>query len=174
MPDKLKSIILRLIAAFSLVMMLISCGGNKKNIPDISNIKLDLSFKRFEKDFFSLDTSALEQAVRSLENNYPRFLSCWMSDVFNIPPDSTGGYYSAVLPLRRYGGLNASYDSTMKLYGDVDWLKADMEKAFKYYLHHLPGFRVPEVVTFVSEYSVAAFTCGDSVLGIGLDMYLGS
>jgi len=48
-----------------LVVSVISCN-NKKNIPDVSSIKIDMKLKRFEKDFFVMDTNAVAASLDSL------------------------------------------------------------------------------------------------------------
>jgi hypothetical protein len=44
---------------------------------------------------------------------------------------------------------------------------------FRYYRYYFPEKPIPQVTTLVSEYSVDAFTYGDSLCGIGLDLFLG-
>ena len=46
---------------------LFSCKD--KNVPNVSNIKVDLTVKRFEQDFFAIDTN---QIMPSLEKLGPK------------------------------------------------------------------------------------------------------
>ena len=39
-------------------ILMISCSS-KKELPDVSNIKVDLTTYRFEKDFFALDSASV-------------------------------------------------------------------------------------------------------------------
>ena len=43
-----------------LAISFIACK-DKKNIPDVSDIKIKLAVERFDEDFFSLDTTGIEK-----------------------------------------------------------------------------------------------------------------
>ena len=62
----------------SLVVLVIflSCS-NKKNAPDVSDIKTDVTIHRFDKDFFALDTTQLQASLLQIEKKYPAFLSLY-------------------------------------------------------------------------------------------------
>ena len=47
---------MRLIAASLSAVLLFSCNKSDK-IPDVSNIKIEITTERFEKDLFNLDRS---------------------------------------------------------------------------------------------------------------------
>ncbi|HEX3024671.1 MAG TPA: hypothetical protein VHP12_05625, partial [Chitinophagaceae bacterium] len=55
---------------FLLLIEIISCT-QKKNIPDVSSIKINLKVERFEKDFFSIDTNKVSASLDSLNIKYP-------------------------------------------------------------------------------------------------------
>ena len=61
----------------------------------------------------------------------------------------------------------------MKLYPDISWIERDLQDGFRHYLYYFPGRRVPAVYTCITGFNNSIIT-GDSVLGIGLDRYLGS
>ena len=61
----------------------------------------------------------------------------------------------------------------MKLYPDISWIERDLQNGFRHYLHYFPGRKVPAVYTCITGFNNSIIT-GDSVLGIGLDRYLGS
>ncbi len=65
---------------------LISCN-NDKNIPDVSGIKIQVRIKRFEKDFFSLDTFNLATGLKQLHQNYPGFTNDFINNILglNVP-----------------------------------------------------------------------------------------
>jgi len=43
--------------------------------PDVSHIRVDLKMKRFEKDFFALDTNNLDKEFEKLRIDYHNFLN---------------------------------------------------------------------------------------------------
>ncbi len=68
---------------------------------------------------------------------------------------------------------NDVYGLTMKLFPDTDDIKKGLEDAFRHYLYYFPDKKVPSVYTCITGFNKSIIT-GDSVLGIGLDRYLGA
>ncbi len=62
---------------------IISCN-NDKNIPDVSGIKIPVSVKRFEKDFFALDTFNLATGLNELNENYPGFTNDFINNILGL------------------------------------------------------------------------------------------
>ncbi len=136
---------------------------------------MDVTIDRFEQDFLRIDTTKLQREVARLQEKYPLFFDCYAENVmgFKHPRDTTMEYLPRINSLLNYGGFRAAYDSTMDKYSDISFLREDAAQAFKYVKHYFPDKHLPELVTFISEYSYGVITCGDSIVGIGLDMYLG-
>ena len=67
---------------------------------------------------------------------------------------------------------NEVYASVMKLYPDISDIESDLQEAFRHYLYYFPARKVPAVYTCITGFNNSIIT-GDSVLGIGLDRYLG-
>ncbi len=82
------------------------------------------------------------------------------------PRQAMGGFLSA--PQVRH-----LYDTVQQVYGDLRWLEKDLSKMFRYYKYYFPKKPIPQVVTMISEYATDAFTAGDSLCGVGLDLFLG-
>jgi hypothetical protein len=64
------------------------------------------------------------------------------------------------------------YVECKKKYADFTVYEAELSEAFKLYKYYFPKNTVPKFCTFVSGFNYA-ITADDSILGIGLDMYLG-
>lgn len=155
--------------------MAFGCGNSsKKKLPDISEIEVNLEINRFEKDLFSMDTSSMESEAVRLKSEYPGFYDCYMTDIMQVeklPGDDT-------LPVKlknllNLGGFRASYDSVVLAFPDLSNLESEIKKAFRYLHYYVPEITVPQVVTFVSEFTYGITLCNDSVIGIGLDLFLG-
>ncbi len=159
------------------LIFLASCGSNtnKPAAADVSDVDVEVDIKRFEKDLFSIDTSQIEKEVTALQDKYPSFFDCFATNImgFKHPRDTGKEYLARLSPLLNYGGFRAAYDSTMEQYSSIDFLRKDSKEAFRYFKHHFPNKQIPGLVTFISEYSYGVITCGDSIVGIGLDLYLG-
>ena len=79
MCKKLKNILLmftrtfeKLMFAMMLLLLVTSCGDDIE-VPDISNIEVDVDFYRFDRDFNNLDTLNFEESITELDGKYPNF-----------------------------------------------------------------------------------------------------
>ena len=154
--------------------LIIACGdGDKRNTPDISGIKVDLKIQRFEQDLFALDTNNLDAGIALLVQKYPdlylAFTQYMIHDQTN-PQETPAAAVRAFITIPEIRRLN---DTVQQVYGDLRWLEKDLEKMFRYYKYYFPNRPTPQVATVVSEFASDAFAYGDSLYGIGLDMFLG-
>lgn len=150
------------------------CGSDDdRNIPDVSGINLEVKVRRFDQDLFALDTANLETGMERLAQKYPVMLPLFAVNIIHdqTNPDETPA--EAVGGFLRSAQVRAVYDTVQQVYGDLRWLERDLTQMFKYYQYYFPKKPVPEVVVMVSEFATDAFTAGDSLCGIGLDMFLG-
>lgn len=159
------------------LFFLSSCnwGNDKPNPPDISDVSVNVSLERFEQALFAIDTTKMHREVDQLKKEYPLFFDCFIEDVMGIkhPRDTSEQYIKRLKSLLNYGGFRAAYDSTMEKYGNIDFLTEDIRQSYRYFHHYFPHKPKPDIVTFISEYGYGVITCGDSIVGIGLDLYLG-
>jgi len=157
-----------------LFSLLFGCGqGNDRNTPDVSEIKVNIKIQRFEQDLCALDTNNLAVGMARLAQKYPSLFPLFTE---NIIRDQSNPNETAEQALRGFVSAPATrllYDTVQQVYGDLRWLEKDISQMFRYYRYYFPQKPVPEVATIISEFSVDAFTFGDSLCGIGLDLFLG-
>ncbi|HRI61675.1 MAG TPA: hypothetical protein PK228_18175 [Saprospiraceae bacterium] len=151
-----------------------SCSSDTtKHAPDVSGIQLEIKIRRFDQDLFALDTGNIEAGMQQLTKSYPQMLPLFAVNIIHdmtnpneMPAQAVRGFLSAP-------EVRQLYDTVQQVYGDLRWLERDLTQMFKYYKYYFPEKPVPEVIAIVSEYATDAFTAGDSLCGIGLDMFLG-
>jgi len=68
---------------------------------------------------------------------------------------------------------NDVFTLTMKVYPDVKEIEEKLNEAFRHYLYYFPERKVPGIFTCITGFNNSIIT-GDSILGIGLDRYLGA
>lgn len=151
-----------------------SACHNDRDVPDVSGIKADIKIERFDQDLFALDTNNLQAGIAGLQQKYPDMFRLFTENIIHdqtnaheTPEQAIGSFIKSV-PIRE---LN---DTVQQVYGDLKWLERDLSQMFRYYQYYFPKKPVPKVAAIVSEFSVDAFTYGDSLCGIGLDMFLGA
>jgi hypothetical protein len=111
--------------------------------------------------------------MERLLGKYPLMLPLFCNEIIH---DQTNPDETAVEAM--YGFLTAPQvrslnDTVQKYYADLRWLEKDLNQMFRYYRYYFPEKPLPQVVTMVSEFATDAFTAGDSLCGIGLDLFLG-
>ena len=140
-----------------------------RQVPDVSDIEADIAIRRFEQDFFRLDTNRMEAGLAGLQEAYPEFAPIFFGQVFQAPIADTAFYKGFIT----HPSIRHLYDTCQVVYGDMAGIEAELEQAFRFFQYYFPGEAMPTVTTFISEYSIAAFVYGENDLAIGLDLFLG-
>jgi hypothetical protein len=165
-------------AGLGLVMVAVAilpgCGrDDDRNLPNVSNIKVDVKIRRFDQALFALDSNNLEAGVSRLQTEYPSLFQLFTENIIHDQTNPKETPLEAVRGFVTVPEVRSLYDTVQQVYGDLRWLEKDLTQMFRYYKYYFPQKTVPEVSAVVSEFAVDAFTYGDSLCGIGLDLFLG-
>jgi hypothetical protein len=147
-----------------------SCRKNTYRV-NVSSIKVNIEIKRLEKEIFSLDPDKIQISVPHLKQEYGSFLQLfsYVINTGDINDPSFGDFLVRFCTDK----LNYEvYQEVIKKYPDTDKLQTELEDAFRHYLYYFPAKNVPAVFTCTAGFNNSIIT-GDSVLGIGIDRYLG-
>ncbi|MBP8959823.1 MAG: hypothetical protein KBG40_05290 [Bacteroidales bacterium] len=158
----------------SVIILTISCLLSCKRNPykvNISGISLEVHIKRLEKDLFSIDPLKIPDAIQTFKQKYGDFLK-YFGYVINIgePDDST--WTGGLIRFCTDRLNNEVFNETMKVFPDVQFIEEELSLAFRYYKYYFPSKPVPAVFTCITGFN-SSIIVGDSILGIGLDRYLG-
>ena len=165
-----------------LAVVFISC--NNSDVPDVSSIEMPLEVKRFEHDFFKIDTSNVAVAMQSLQKEYPGFLPDFVNNILGLDIDSVlspGNPQAEAIRifLRDYKPLK---DSADVLYKDFSVEQKELVHAMKLVKYYFPAYTLPHsVVTFIgpldANFLTSFGTQGDVLteyaFGVGLQLHLG-
>ena len=179
MMNKCVMSIMRLSTSSLLILILISCN-NSNNRPDVSNIKVDVKIQRFDKDFFTIDTNHLDQALNALNKKYPAFFPLYIQFLSPIEPmvkqegktfdEAVRVFYRTIKPLA---------NAVENKYSDLNKVQSELEKSFKYVKYYFPSFKIPAVIASVESFNpedpqeVYGSTLYHDTLIISLQMFLG-
>ncbi|MFQ5447122.1 MAG: hypothetical protein ACE5FF_09310 [Saprospiraceae bacterium] len=150
--------------------------GKGKDIPDVSNIGVQVEIKRFEQDLFALDTNDIAPELAKLEADYGEFSDIFFSQILGSKDSTVApeGHEAYVRGFITHPGVRHLYDTCQAVFPNLDGLKKDFQQAFQFYKYYFPLQPLSgEVVTYISEYSIGGFLYGDNSIGVGLDFYLG-
>lgn len=149
-----------------------SCKRNRFDI-DVSQIEAEISIQRMEREFRALNSDSTDELHLSLNQEYGTFYRRYLENITGIGlvKDPAISYSIKAFLSDKY--IAETFDDTEKKFSDdLGDIQAGLSEAFKHATFYFPEMIIPKVVSFVSgfQYSIAVT---DSVLGIGLDMYLG-
>lgn len=160
---------------FLLAILIFACKY-KKNVPNVSDIKVDIKLDRFDKDFFNIDSNNIRQGLDQLNQKYPIITSIFLQYVLGLDSAATIPGVKKFISLsgKLYNSVNAEFKNTTEL-------EQDFKKAFQFVKYYFPKYNVPTIATIAGP--VDALAQSDSgptpdflrpdVLGISLQFYLG-
>jgi len=162
----------------SLLCMQYGCNSSEKR-PDVSNINIELQTRRLDRDLSFLDTNYIGQGLQQLKEVYPDFLDFYLDTLLGYGihgnyNDSVSGIRNGLKPFLTHKDIRGLFDTVARHFPDTKNIEAGLTDGFKYMTHYYPGFHAPKIVYFLSglgQWSVV--TIDSTILGIGLDMYLG-
>ena len=164
---------MRLIAAYLFItVFLFSCNSGDK-IPDVSNIKIELSTQRFEKELFSLDTANFNAQLDQLQAKYPAFGENFITTILGADPkwspDSIADYVH-----RFVRAFRSVYDSTQVIFKDFTPYEKDIKHGLQFLKYYFPDYKVPnKIVTYIGPLDGFGDILADDAIIIGLHHHLG-
>ncbi len=167
-----KKVSLNILAIVMLIGMF-SCNNSTQK-PDVSNVKIEFSINRFEKDFFACKTS--EDLIRCRQKD------TFLFDIYvnNIIGDISGGKAtpfnekaSYLLKYILHPEIKDLYNECEKKFANFEQYTADFKSALSFYKYYFPDRTTPQIATMVAPFR-AFHPCTEKILGVSLDMYLGS
>lgn len=160
-----------------LAMMLFSCEAERRDtfVPDTSNIEVSLDVRRFEQDLFQLDTTDMINQLAKLEQQYPEFSNLFFSQILRskTPETPFEAHADFVNGFINHPEVRHLYDTCMILYQDMPEEIDKLEEALTLLKYYFPDLPTPDLTTFISEYTIAAFIYKEQSLAVGLDFFLG-
>ncbi len=160
-----------IIIALSLVIGLSSCKRNPYRV-NISSVSVNLEIERLEKDLFSIDPADIASSIPYLKEKYGGFLQLFSYVTHSGDIDDT--LFAEFLTGFCTEKLNYEvYQSVMAEYHDITAIENDLESAFRHYKYYFPGREIPSIYTCITGFN-NSLIIGDTIIGIGLDRYLGS
>ncbi|MEP7251546.1 MAG: hypothetical protein ABI683_04175 [Ginsengibacter sp.] len=173
----------KIICCVLVTTILFSCK-NGKDIPDVSGIKVTLESRRFEQDFFAIDTNNVAPSIQQILKKYPHFTPDFISNILGLDMDSllipSNSQDKAVsLFIKDYTHIK---DSSDKLFKDFSKENDEIKKALQFVKYYFPEYKLPtSVITFLgpinANFETSFGTQGDILtsegLGVDLQLHLG-
>ena len=151
-----------------------SCSENKWDV-DVEKVEIAQEFKRFEKDLYSVQREGLDiNELENIKKQYPQFFPLYMEGIMSFGRVNDPLTISVFNQYLRNKDIQEVIEKVHKTFPKAS-LQPDFEQlnnAFKRYHYYFPKRVVPNVITMTAAFNYAT-AADDSLLAIGLDMYLG-
>ena len=164
----------RIIAPLFISLFLISCHHGSK-IPDVSNIKIDITTQHFEQDFFACDSANVSNQMVQLRAKYPAFADIFFSQILETGPQMTATDLNVYVG----GFINAYkhvYDTAELRFNDFTPYEEEIKQGLQFVKYYFPAYKVPStIITYIGPVEgTGNFLASDyGILAIGLQHHLG-
>ena len=162
---------LLLIILFSLV----SCKKTNRfalNDKEI-NTNTSVSIQRFDSALIMLDTINIEYSVNKLYADFPRFTPPFIENILDENPEDKANVAQLLQNFLSDTIFRNVNQKALATYQNVNALEKDLTAAFNFLNHYFPRIKTPEIYFFVSGLN-RSILLDDNIVGIGVDLYLGS
>lgn len=146
--------------------------------PDISGVSAPVTLVRFDREMMALDTNDLAAGLRRLDARYPDFTDVYLRQILRLRQDDFSQEEQALMmkAFITYPFIN-EVDSIIRQRFPAEALEAQrqkLEEALRYYKFYLPAAQRPDtLLTFFSQFEIAAALYGEGELAVGLEFFLG-
>lgn len=169
----MKNIFFKSVFSFFLIS-LFSCESDRWKV-DVNKISIPQDVNRFESDLFSLREGGISaQEAEELNQKYPKFYPLFVEAIMGFGRANDAKTLDILNEFVKNADIEALFEDVEKEFpeGELEKEWKQLENGFKRFHYYFPNRIIPEINTMVSAFSYAA-AADDSLLAIGLDMYLG-
>ncbi len=158
-----------------MLLLLSSCGEDPLDI-DVSTSDLSLEVIRMDEAVFNANWNDNPNAHVELKEKYGEYYIFYSQFVLNNPSSLSDlimqnkvGRFATDPTMRLF------YEAENKLYGGdkIDSYKDELTEAFKKFNYYFPDEKIPVVLLYQSGFNYKIIP-NDTLLGIGLEWYIGS
>lgn len=151
-----------------------SCNTIDKRFDvEVDQIELNHSYSFLNADILLFDELNFDSVNLHLLNKYGDFYKLYLLRLLELGHPNDPALKYSLLSFLEDETVQAIFKDANNTFSDIELEKSQITKAFKYYKYYLPEANVPNIVFFVAGFR-ANMAPTDSVLGIGIDMYLDS
>ena len=160
-----------LLGLLFVVITIMSCNKNKFEI-DISHIDADLEIIRFDKELFSVPVDSLKNFVPVLDKKHNEFLDIFGNQIINIGGTNNALFTGLLEQFVNDYNIKQVKQDVYNEFSDMSEIEGQLQNGFKHYKFYFPEKTIPKVYTSITGFN-QSIIISDSILGIGLDKYLG-
>ncbi|MBO9199126.1 MULTISPECIES: gliding motility lipoprotein GldB [Niastella] len=151
---------------------LFSCKN--KDIPNVSNIKVELTVKRFEQDFFAIDSNHLMTSLEHMGPKYPLFLGDFLYNIMELPGLSDTSQQELALLKKFIGDYKPVKDSADQVFRNFTSIENDVKKGLQFVKYYFPAYKPPtQLITYIGPMEGYSDVITRDALAVGLQLHMG-
>jgi len=160
------------ILLFFTLIIISSCSGDKRTIPDISDNEVKMTFHHFYKLFPGEPGYFKDDSIISYSKKYPLFFELFTRYVISIGGPEKKDFLYLANAFCSDPMIRRTYSDCGKIHEDLNDTEAGIKQAFTFYNYYFPEKIIPDIYFYISGFN-QSLVIDSNVLGIALDKYLG-
>ena len=159
---------------FNIFLFLISCQQeNKKNI-NVKDVQINFHSISYYDEVYKIDSNNISEGVNALGEKYPDFSAIYFNNLTGFGIQKNYDLFlKSMHHFLTYKDYKNLYDTVKKVFPNTENIDAQLNDLFKHIKYYYPTSKWGTVYYFVSGLNRYSAITVDSILGIGLDMFLG-
>jgi hypothetical protein len=156
-----------------IVAGLFSCKD--KNVPDVSDIKVELTVKRFEQDFFAIDTNRIMASLQKVGEKYPYFLGDFLFNIMELPGISDTSLQEHDLLKKFIGDYKPVKDSADQVFRNFGTIEKEVKQGLRFVKYYFPAYKAPaQLITYIGPMEGYSDVITRDALAVGLQLHMGN
>lgn len=155
-----------------MVLCLLSACSSGPKAPDVGHVEVEFELVPFYRELFAIDPADLEAALPELKERYGIYLEAYSLGVIGGSAPEEPGFADDLRFFLAYEPNQEVLDSVELVFGREEWLRQDLEQAFKYFKYYFPEEVVPDVYLHLSGFNQSIVMDADW-LSVSVEKYLG-
>lgn len=170
-----------IIAVLGILLQMACRTDQATNIPDVSDIRVDIDLTRFEQ-LLVADTTIDAVRLQQLTQQYPAFSKVYFDHVMPgaddlVTPEDPEVQMKRIQAWIRHPRTRWLYDTVQQVFPDLKDFEQGLTSAFTYARYYFPEKPTPRFFTTLSDFGYFPFIYSEDSLrdgiGISLEMFLG-
>jgi hypothetical protein len=158
---------------FFTLLFLHAC--NQKEAVDVSAIKVNLYPERYDQLLTAIDSNQVKTQLIALSKAHPYFTEVYTQSLtgWGTVSDTSTMVFNALHHFLTYKDYVNLQKTVMQKYPDTKKQDAELTNLFQHIKYYFPKYTVPKLYYFNSGLNQFSAITYDTLVGVGLDMYLG-
>lgn len=164
---------MRIAFVFLFVACILFSCSNADKTPDVSDIKVELTSMRFERDLFTIDSANYTANLDMLISKYPTFGENFLATILNTDPkwsaDSAADYVHGFTTAYR-----KVYDTAQIVFKDFTPYEKEIKQGLQFVKYYFPTYKDRKtIITYIGPLDGYGDILTDDAILVGLHHHLG-